>query len=293
MGREAKPLIVRFLPAMEGRVEVLTAESRLAHSGSPGPVVVEDEQEQLLTMLVMFDTQPADRWSARALAGSFIAAECVFEQSPTPCDLGDWFIALMNAREPSSACTIVLVLPDDYSAEVAHHVGDFLHRLRETARHEVALVAAVAANTSGWADCPGIDGFVSAEPGNANLVGLQVFDMFSALMAPGMVSCMDIEDFRLALGSPKAPSQVCQGAWVSADLTLSLSKACRAMLAKSEIVACMMATMSFAAVRQLVREIRACASKADILILIPYGLTAVLPSSDTMTPVRLLYRGGD
>ena len=31
----------------------------------------------------------------------------------------------------------------------------------------------------------------------------------------------------------------------------------------------------------------------DILISIPYGLTAVLPSSDTMTPVRLLYRGGD
>jgi hypothetical protein len=197
VGRDAEPLIGRSLPTMVGRVEVLTAESRLAHAVSQGPVPVEDEQEQLLTILVMFDPEPADRWSARTLAGSFIAAKCAFEQSPVSGDLVDLLIALMNSREPSSACTMVLVLPDDFSDEVARYVGEFLHRLRRTPRHEVALVTAVASNTLAYADCPGIDGFVSAEPGSTNL---QVFDMVSSLMAPGMVSCMDIEDLPRSLG---------------------------------------------------------------------------------------------
>ncbi len=262
--------------------------TRMKYAGSRR---INSPGEQLLTMLVMFDPQPADRWSARALAGSFMAAKCVFEQAPVG-DLVPWLNALMNSRIPSSACTIVFALPDDYSSEVACQIDEFLQRTQEASRHDVGLVAAVASNTPAWANCASIDGFVCAAPGRTVHIGLQIFDMLSSLMAPGMVTCMDTEDLGLALGSAQAPSQVCQGVWVSVDAALTLSKADRATLAKSATIACMMAaTLPLASLRQLVREIRAVASEAEFLMVIPYGLTAVMPASDRMMPVQLLCKG--
>ena len=61
MGREAKPLISRELEPLENRVEVLIAESRLAHSATNDSTDI--EEEQLMTLLISIDPQPAQRWS--------------------------------------------------------------------------------------------------------------------------------------------------------------------------------------------------------------------------------------
>ncbi len=288
MGREAKPLITVALPVLDGRVEVLVAEACLAHSAVAGRTHV--VEEQLLSILVMFDPQPADRWSARAMAGGFISAKCELSPAPSTIDLVDWLDALMMSRSPSSACTIVIVLPDTFSSEVAGQIDAFLQRTKNAARHCVGLVAGVASNTAAWSSCMGIDGFVFADPGKAGQIGLQTFSIFSALMAPGMVTCTGTDDLESALGTAQTPSQVCQGVWMATDGTLALPKSDSETLATSEAVVCVTGQMPLASLRQLLRAVHVVASRAEVSMVIHYGLTATAPASDRMRRILLLCR---
>lgn len=86
MGRGAKALISRALELLENRVEVLIVESRLEHSAAN--YLSDIEEEQLMTLLVSINPQPAQRWSARSLAATYITALCIFAQLPVGRETG-------------------------------------------------------------------------------------------------------------------------------------------------------------------------------------------------------------
>jgi hypothetical protein len=86
MGRGAKALISRALEPLENRVEVLIVESRLEHSAAND--LSDIEEEQLMTLLVSIKPRPAQRWSARSLAATYITAQCMFAQLPVGRETG-------------------------------------------------------------------------------------------------------------------------------------------------------------------------------------------------------------
>ena len=292
MGIEAKPLIVRTLEAMENRVEVLIAESRLAYSVA-GKLDGVDEV-QLMTLLVSFDPQPAQRWSARALAATFIAAHCHFEQLPKACGLGEWLGALLNQRAPASL-SIVLQLPD-HSETVEQEVGRFLTDLHKFQRHQLNLVIALAERPADWNNRASIDGFVVAADSHKGSAALQVFHMLSALMAPGMSFCADAEDLREVFGFSNQPSRIGNGVWLTQDaIFIASSEDDRQALQASAAVVLMPSTpLRIAAQTQLLKSIRTCApSDMKLITMAPYGMSAESYLSNQIVPVIFVTTGLD
>ena len=192
MGRYATPLLTAPpLPPIENGVEVLIFEVRLAHCATDDPSDI--EEEQLMTVLVSVNPQPAQRYAARNLAGSYIAAQSTFEQRPIGFGLAEWLLPLLNSRVAASVY-VVLSLPPFYSANIARQIQGVLAGLRNSQRHQLGLAIAVGVTPGDWGDCSGIDGLVAAGAGDADQASIHVFNMLASLMAPGLTSCVDWEE---------------------------------------------------------------------------------------------------
>ena len=214
MGRYATPLITAPpLPLIENGVEVLICEARLAHCATDDPNDI--EEEQLMTVLVSVNPQPAQRYAARNLAGSYIAAQSTFEQLPVKCGLAEWLLGLLNSRVAASLY-VVLSLPPVYSTDISRQIEGVLASLRNGQHHQLGLAIAVGVRPGDWGDCRGIDGFVAAGAGNEDRASIHVFNMLAALMAPELTSCVDWEELRSIFGTHEFPSRVISGIWLQA-----------------------------------------------------------------------------
>lgn len=271
MGIEAKALISRVLEPLENRVEVLIAESRLAHSATNDPADI--EEQQLMTLLVSFDPRPAPRWSARALAGTFIAAQCMFDQMPVEYELDEWLNGLLHSRVSASLC-LVLALPE-YSEDVSKQIEGFLENIRGSQHHHLQLAVAVSFKPSDWSHCGGIDGFVLADAGKEDRLALEVFNLLSALMSPGMSNCVDSEDLRAVFGPADCPSRVAGGVWLPAEATfLPASAEDHQCLKNSSAIAFTLPThLRFSSLDQLLKAFRKrVAPGTDVVMVAPYGM---------------------
>lgn len=287
MSIETRPLITRSLEPLENRVEVLLAESRLAYCATDDPEDI--EELQLMTVLVSFDPAPAQRWSIRALAATFITAQCQFEQLPVGRKLGDWLGDLLNAHEPASLC-IVFALPQ-HSADMEKEIGSFLSDLKGARRHHLNLTVAVSQTPVDWKGCTGIDGFVFAEAPVGNSESLQVFRMLAALMAPGMSVCVDAEDLRPVFGTADRPSRIATGVWLP-DLEIFevATHDDRRMLKACARVAFMPSTpLRLSSQTKLLKAIRKSAEDdTDIVMMGPYGMVSEQTLASQVVPVVMV-----
>lgn len=287
MSIETRPLITRPLEPLENRVEVLLAESRLAYCATDDP---EDIQElQLMTVLVSFDPAPAQRWSIRALAATFITAQCQFEQLPVGRKLGDWLGDLFNTRESASLC-IVFALPQ-HSLDMEKEIGSFLSGLRGARRHHLNLTVAVNQTPVDWKGCTGIDGFIFAEAQVGNSVSLQVFSMLAALMAPGMSVCVDAEDLRPVFGTADRPSRIATGVWLpGVEVFMVATHEDHLMLKASSRAAFIPSTLlRFSSQTKLLNAVRKCAGdETEIVMMGPYGMHTEPMQGDRVVSVQLI-----
>ena len=98
----------------------------------------------------------------------------------------------------TSAICVVFALPD-YSSEVGPKIGNAIDAIRG-GHHNAERIVGVAILSADWAGC-GFDGFVIVECSRRDTDALRVFSMFAAIMAPGVVRCLDVDDFHCALGA--------------------------------------------------------------------------------------------
>ena len=289
MGRYAEPLInAPPLPAIENHVEILVVESRLAYQAKDDPDDI--EEEQLMTVLVSLDPEPGQRRAARALAGAFIAAQSTFEQLPAGRELDDWLGSLLNGRVPASLC-MVFCLPPNYSVETANQIQAVISGLRNGQHHHLGLAVAVSVEPEDWANCGGIDGFVVASAEEKDRSALQVFNLLTALMAPGLSAALDAEDFRSVFGTPEFPSQVVSGVWLEADEILILANEADRQLVKSgKGLAFMPARpLSISSLNELLQALRKLAAEdSEIVIIAPYGLSSVPFLMDEIVPIFMI-----
>ena len=289
MGRYAEPLInTPPLPPIENGVEVLIAESRLAHRANDDPDDV--EEEQLMTVLVSFDPQPAQRSAAHTLASTFIAARTKFEQLPAGRELADWLNELLYSRVSASLC-IVLSLPPVYSEDTAQQIEGVLAGLRNRQHHHLRLAVAVSLKTLDWGDCCGIDGFVSADARGRDRASLQVFSMLAALMAPGLTFCVDWEELRSIFGTLELPSRVASGVWLEELATFVWATAeDRELMKNCKAIASMPARcLQLASQHRLIKEICKSTAKDSAFVMIaPYGMSSEPLLVDQIVPVFLI-----
>lgn len=289
MGRYAEPLInTPQLPPIENGVEVLIAESRLAHRANDDPEAV--EEEQIATVMVSWDPQPAQRSAARALAATFIAARTTFQRLPAGRELADWLVELLNNRVSATLC-IVLSLPHVYSEDTAQQIEGVLAVIRNRQHHCLRLAVAVSLRPADWRDCCGIDGFVLADARGIDRASLQVFNMLAALMAPGLSDCIDDEDFRLAFGTHEFPSRVASGVWLGAQATFVLATAEDQELVKnSKAIASMPSRcLQLSSQHKLMKEIcKSTANDSAFVVIAPYGMSSEPLLTDQIVPVFLI-----
>lgn len=271
MGIEAKALISRVLEPLENRVEVLIAESRLAHSATNDAADI--EEQQLMTLLVSFDPRPTPRWSARALTGTFIAAQCMFAQMPVEHELGKWLNGLLNSRVPASLC-LVFALPE-YSEDVSKQIAEFLENIRSSQHHHLYFAVTVSSQPGDWSHLGGIDGFVLADAGQQDRLALEVFNLLTALMSPGMSACVDSEDLRVVFGSADCPARVAGGVWLPREATfIPASAEDLQRLKNSSAIAFMPSTpLQISSQHQLLNAIRGAVTPGtDFVMIAPYGM---------------------
>ena len=283
MGLTAPPL-----PPIESGVEVLICEARLAHSATDDPCDI--EVEQLMTVLVSFDPQPAQRYAARNLAGTFIAAQSIFEQLPVGCGLAEWLLGLLNSRVAASLY-VILSLPPVHSADIARQIGGVLARLQNSQHHQLGLAIAVGVRPGDWGDCSGIDGFVAAGLGDTDRASIQVFNMLAALMAPGLTSCVDWEELRSIFGTHKLPSRVASGIWLQAEASFfPASAADKTLIEDSGMIALMSAHPSqISSQIKLMNEIRQFTENdPDFVMITPYGMSSGPVMSDQIVTISLI-----
>ena len=287
MGRYATPLLTApSLPPIENGVEVLICEARLAHR------VIEDpddiaEEEQLATVLVSFDPQPAQRYASRNLAGAFIAAQSIFEQLPVGCDLAEWLLGLLNSRVAASLY-IVLSLPPVYSEDIARQIQGVLASLRKDRYHQLGLTVAVGGTPGDWGDCGEIDGFIAAGAGDGDQVSIHVFNMLAALMAPGLSSCVDWEELRSVFGTHEFPSRVASGIWLQSEACFFPASAEDKKLIEDSVVTGFMPAhpIQISSQIKLMNAIRNfTANHPNFVMITPYGMSSQPVMSDQIVSV--------
>lgn len=202
MVRHATPLIVApALPSVD-RLEVLIARARLYHR----PVGLDPSDESLLTVLLSFDPTEAERRAARIAAASFIAARCSFERAPLAADTFSWLTQMLSDLPPSGLC-VVIALPA-HELNIERQLCALVDKVR-TSHHHAPLIVGVATAPADWAGC-GLDGLVLAAPEQRVADALRIFSMLAAVMAPGLMACLDAEDFLCALGTATNPSRLAE-----------------------------------------------------------------------------------
>lgn len=289
MGRYATPLLTAPpLPPIENGVEVLICEARLAHrvTDDPGDIA---EVESLMTVLVSFDPPPAQRYAARYLAGTYIAAQSTFEQLPVECCLAEWLLRLLNSRVAASLY-VILSLPPVYSEDVAGEIHGVLAGLRNGQYHQLGLTVAVGVGPGEWGDCSGIDGFVAASAGDGDRASLHVFNMLAALMAPGLTSCVDWEELRSVFGTHEFPSRVASGIWLQAEASFfTVSAEDKKLIEDSGVIALMPAhPIEVSSQIKLMNAIREfTANDPDFVMITPYGMSSEPFLADQIIPVFL------
>lgn len=285
MARHATPLVVApALPSVD-RLEMLVARARLHHQ----PVGLDPSEEPLLTVLLSFDPTEADRRAARVLAASFITAECSFESAPPATDLGAWVSETLCAFPPSAVC-IVIALPA-FEANEAQRLGALVESLHAS-HHYALLIVGVATTPPGWANC-GLDGFILAEPGQRVTDTLRVFSMLAALMAPGLMCCLDADDFRSVLGTAANPSKLAIAVYmVGSSCLMPDSGDDRKVMGNAGRVAVMPSRcLPLATLALLVKRTRArLRSDVALTLVAPSGLTAEPLGSGSGVDVLLLCR---
>lgn len=286
MGIEARPLITRLLEPLENRVEVLMSESRLAHGNLNNPD--DGEEVQLMTLLVSFDPNAAQRWTARSLAATFITAHSTFAQLPADRDLANWLNTWLNERE-SALLNIVFLLPD-YNLNSAEEISELLTGIREIQRHHLQLAVAVSPRPVDWNNCAGIDGFILATEQQKHSAALQVFNMLSALMSPGMAVCVDAEDLSQVFGPAEKPSRMVSGVWLSDDAVFTASKEDQQTLKESTAIAFLPSTfLQLSSLNKLLNVIRKIVPEcADIVMMNPYGMSSQLMLGEQVVPTYFL-----
>ena len=293
MGRYATPLITAPpLPPMDNGVEVLICEARLAHRATDDPEDV--EEEQLMTVLVSLDPQPAQRYAARNLAGTYISAQSTFEQLPVGCDLAEWLLGLLNSRV-SASLYVVLALPPVYTDDTARQIEDVLRGLRNSQYHQLGLAIAVSLTPEDWGNCNGIDGFVSAGARDEERASLHVFNILAALMAPGLSSCVDWEELRSIFGTHAFPSSVASGVWIEAQATFIWATAEDQDLVKNSKVIVSMPSrcLQLASQHKLMKAIcKSILKDFAFLMIAPYGMLSEQLLVDQIVPVSLIAAPG-
>lgn len=286
MGIEARPLITRLLDPLENRVEVLMSESRLAHGNLNNPDDV--EEVSLMTLQVSFDPNSAQRWTSRSLATTFITAHSSFALLPANRDLATWLGTWLNEREPSSLC-IVFLLPD-HTSNLADQISELLTGIRETQRHHLQLTVAVSTRPVDWNNCAGINGFVLATEQQKHSAALQVFNMLSALMSPGMAVCVDAEDLSQVFGPAEKPSRMVSGVWLSDDAIFTASKEDQQTLKESTAIAFLPSTfLQLSSLNKLLKFIRKFVPEcAEIIMMNPYGMVSKSMLGDQAVPTYFL-----
>lgn len=289
MGRYATPLITDPpLALIENGFEVLICEARLAHCATDEPNDI--EEEQLMTILASFDPQPAQRYAARNLAGSYIAAQSTFEQLPVGCGLAEWLLGLLSSRVAASLY-VILSLPPVYSADIARQIEGVLAGLRNGQHHQLGLAIAVGVRPGDWGDCSGIDGFVAAGAGDGDRASIQVLNMLAALMAPGLAYCVDWEELRSVFGTHKFPSRVAGGIWLQAEARFfAASSKDKKLIEDSGVIALMPAhPIQVSSQIKLMNAIRAFTTNDPGFVMItPYGMSSDTVASDQIVPVLFL-----
>ena len=293
MGRYATPLITAPpLPPVDNGVEVLICEARLAHRATNDPENV--EEEQLATVILSFHPSPSQRYAARNLVETYIAAQSTFVQLPVGCGLAERLLGLFNRRVAASLY-VVLALPSVYSKDIARQIEAFLAGLRNDRYHQLGLAVAVGAKPEDWGDCTGIDGFVAAGAQDASLVALSVFNMLAALMAPGLSFCVDWEELRSVFGTPEFPSSVVSGIWLEGQTKFvwpstedeKLVKNCRAIASMPS------RCLRLAAQHKLMQEIcKSTENQPAYVMISPYGMSCEQLLVDQIVPVSLIAAPG-
>ena len=289
MGRYAKPLLTAPpLPPIENSVEVLICEARLAHSATDDPCDV--EEEQLATVLVSFNPPPAQRYAARNLAATYIAAQSIFEHLPVGCGLAEWLLGVLNGRVAASLY-VILSLPPVYSAAIGRQIQGVLAGLRNGQHHHLGLTVAVGVRPGDWGDCRGIDGFVAARAGDSDRASIHMFNMLAAIMAPGLMSCVDWEELRSVFGTHEFPSRVASGIWLEVEASFFPASAVdKRLIEDSRVIAFMPAQpIQVASQIKVMKAIRKfTASDPDFVMITPYGMSSEPVMPDQIVPVLLL-----
>lgn len=288
MSIEAIPLITRSLEHLENRVEVLIAESRLAYGVTDDPDDI--EEVQLMTVLVSFDPTTAQRWSARALAGTYIAAQCKFEQLPAGRELDDWLGGLLKGAATTSLY-IVFSLPSGYSEDTAHQISVVLTTIRNGEPNNRHLAVAVCLKPSEWANCLSIDGFVISNDERAGQSALQMFSMFVSLMAPGLSAAIDADDLRGVLGTALLPARLATGVWVQSQTVFIPAMAIHKELIKNcRAVAFMPASpLQLSSQIELTKAIRQYTENdTNVVVVASYGMSTESVFVEQIVPVLLL-----
>ncbi len=285
MVRHATPLVVApTLPSVD-RLEVLIVRARLHH----GPVGLAPSDESLLTVLLSFDPTEAERRAARVAAASFIAADCSFECAPLAVDTFSWLTQMLNDLPPSGLC-VVIALPA-HELDIERQLCALVAKVR-TSHHHAPLVVGVATAPADWADC-GLDGLVVAASEQRIADALRVFSMLAAVMAPGLMVCLDAEDFLCALGTATKPSRLAEGFYLedSAGL-IPASRDDRHFLSNAVGVAVMPSRcMPMKTLALLVKRVRSrLRPNAAINLVAPWGLTSDALGSARGVAVLMLCR---
>ena len=289
MGRYATPLITAPpLPPVENSVEVLICEARLAHRATDNPADV--EEEQLATVMLSFDPSPAQRYAARNLAGTYIAAQSTYEQLPVGRGLAEWLLGLLNSRVAASLY-VVLSLPPVYTEHTARQIEGVMAGLRNDRYHQLGLAIAVGVRPEDWGDCSGIDGFVSADVADSDRESLVAFNMLAALMAPGLSSCVDWDELRSIFGTHEFPSRVTSGVWLEGMATFIWATAHDQELVKNcKAIASMPSRcLRLESQHKLMKEIcKSTANDSAFVMIAPYGMSSEPLLEDQIVPVFLI-----
>ena len=115
-----------------------------------------------------------------------------------------------------------------------------------------------------------------AEPQQRVTGALQVFSMLAAVMAPGLMCCLDAHDFWSAFGTAASPSQIAQATYFPGNAAfVPASRIDRQTLSNAAGVAVMPGrSLTFKAQSRLVAAVRASAQSDTVLtIVVPWGLT--------------------